>query len=170
MSPASRKRERPASACATAPTASSQRRPDSDRDERPTARGQPSVGVGRDRDQARSEQARSDVLPCGGGRERASVEDGYEAERDRSERDAPEPGCEQQVERASFDEEANAREHADEGSDDGDSGVEDEPGVVELVDRLQRVARREQRRPGGEQADEQDLSERATSDSVSARA
>ena len=100
-----------------------------------------------------------DQLPRRSRGERASAEDGYEAERDRSEGDAPEAGGKQEVERSPFDEEANARQHADERRDDCHRGVEREPCVVELVRGLQRVARREERRPGREQADEQDLAE-----------
>src|SRR5262249_31153802 len=58
------------------------------------------------------------------------------------------------------DEEADAREDADESRDDRDGGVEREPRVVQLIGRLQRVARREERRSGREQADEQDLAEK----------
>ena len=98
-------------------------------------------------------------MPRRGRGERASAEDGYEAERNRAESDAPETACKQEVQRSPFDHEANTREHADERRDDCHGGIEREPCVVELVRGLQRIACREESCPGREQADEQDLAE-----------
>ncbi len=132
---------------------------DPDRDERSPPGGHPPVDVRSDGDETGSQKTCARELPGGRRGKRSAVEDGNEAERHGSEGDAPEAGSEQEVERATVHEEADAREHAHEGRDDGDGGVEGESRVVELICGLQRVARREQGRPGCEQADEQDLAE-----------
>ena len=120
-------------------------------------------------DEPRTEESSAQVLPRGGGRERAAVEHRQEPERDRSHRDAEKAAGEQQVERAPLDEKPNAGEHADERSHDDHCRVEDEPCVLQLVDGFERVAGGEQRRPRGEQADEEDLPQKPGAIALSAR-
>ena len=113
---------------------------DSRRDESTATRRESSVHVRREGDETGAEQACPHEVPGGSRAQRPAAEDGDEPEGDRAERDAPEAAGEQQVELPPLDEEADAREDADEGRDDRDSGVEREPRVVQFVGGLQRVA------------------------------
>src|SRR5262249_14239741 len=100
-----------------------------------------------------------DELPRSRRRQRASVENRDEPERHGAERDAQKARTKEEVEHPPLDEEADAREDADEGGHDRDGRVERKPRVVQLVGGLQRAAAREQRAARREQADEEDLAD-----------
>ena len=133
------------------------RNPRGNSDERASTGCETTVGVRGDRYQTGAEETCADELPGGFRGQRPAVEHRYEAEGERAERDAPEPGREQQVEDPPLDEKPDAREHADERRDHGDRRIEGQPRVVQLVRRLQGFAEREQSRSGRKEADEQNL-------------
>ena len=139
------------------------------REKRTSPRGQPAVRERGDRDEAGAEQPRADVLPRRGCRSEPAIQHRKESEHDRPERDAAESSCEEQVERASLDEEADARQNADGGGDTGDDRVERR--AARRGARTRSSASRWRRRAPSrrEQADEQDLAEEPRAVALSAR-
>ena len=128
-----------------------------DVEKRPSPVAQAAIGVRGDGDGGCPEEPGADQRPGRLLPERASSEHGNESERHCPERDAPEPGREEQVQNASLDDEANARKNRHERRDDRDRSVEGKPGLRKRVCGRERVAHCEQCGGGREQGDEHEL-------------
>jgi hypothetical protein len=112
-----------------------------------------------ERDESSAEYARADERPGRGRWKRTSPENRNEPECHGPERNAPEAGREQKIERSPFDQEADGREDSDDDGNDDDCAVEREPCLGQLVRRLQRLADGEERRRRRKEADDEQLSE-----------